>query len=94
MKVLMVLTSHDKLGATGEKTGFWLEEFAAPYYVFKNAGAQITLASPLGGRPPVDPRSESPSSQTEATRRFKRGPSCPGAARPYRQARQRFRVRL
>jgi putative intracellular protease/amidase len=71
MKVLMVLTSHDKLGATREKTGFWLEEFAAPYYVFKNAGAQITLASPLGGQPPVDPRSESPSSQTEATQRFK-----------------------
>ena len=70
MKVLMVLTSHDKLGTTGEKTGFWLEEFAAPYYEFKNAGAQITLASPLGGQPPVDPRSESPSSQTEATRRF------------------------
>ena len=71
MKVLMVLTSHNKLGATGEKTGFWLEEFAAPYYVFKNAGAQITLASPLGGEPPVDPRSDSPSSQSEAARRFK-----------------------
>ena len=71
MKVLMVLTSHDKLGATGEKTGFWLEEFAAPYYVFKSAGVQITLASPLGGKPPVDPRSESPVSQSEATRRFK-----------------------
>ena len=70
MKILMVLTSHDKLGATGEKTGFWLEEFAAPYYVFKHAGAQITLASPLGARPPLDPRSESPKSQTEATRRF------------------------
>jgi putative intracellular protease/amidase len=67
----MVLTSHDKLGATGEKTGFWLEEFAAPYYVFKAAGAQITIASPLGGKPPVDPRSELPVSQTEATRRFK-----------------------
>jgi putative intracellular protease/amidase len=71
VKVLMVLTSHDKLGATGEKTGFWLEEFAAPYYVFKAAGAQITIASPLGGKPPVDPRSELPVSQTEATRRFK-----------------------
>jgi putative intracellular protease/amidase len=67
----MVLTSHDKLGATGEKTGFWLEEFAAPYYVFKAAGTQITIASPLGGKPPVDPRSELPVSQTEATRRFK-----------------------
>jgi putative intracellular protease/amidase len=70
VKLLMVLTSHDKLGRTGERTGFWLEEFATPYYVFKNVGAQITLASPLGGQPPVDPRSESPSSQTEATRRF------------------------
>jgi putative intracellular protease/amidase len=69
MKVLMVLTSHDKLGATGERTGFWLEEFAAPYYVFKDAGAQISLASPLGGKPPVDPSSESPTYQTEATRR-------------------------
>jgi putative intracellular protease/amidase len=70
MKILMVLTSHDRLGTTGEKTGFWLEEFAAPYYVFKDAGAAITLASPRGGKPPADPRSESPSSQTEATRRF------------------------
>jgi putative intracellular protease/amidase len=70
MKVLMVLTSHDELGATREKTGFWLEEFAAPYYVFRDAGAQITLASPRGGHPPVDPRSESSTSQTEATRRF------------------------
>jgi putative intracellular protease/amidase len=71
MKILMVLTSHDQLGDTGEKTGFWLEEFAAPYYVFKDAGAEITLASPLGGQPPLDPKSDSPDSQTEATRRFK-----------------------
>jgi putative intracellular protease/amidase len=71
MHILMVLTSHDKLGNTGEKTGFWLEEFAAPYYVFKDAGAKITLASPLGGEPPLDPKSDDPASQTEATRRFK-----------------------
>lgn len=71
MKILMVLTSHDKLGDTGEKTGFWLEEFAAPYYVFKDAGAEITLASPLGGQPPLDPKSDDPSAQTDATRRFK-----------------------
>jgi putative intracellular protease/amidase len=70
MKVLIVLTSHDKLGATGEKTGFWLEEFAAPYYVFKDAGAKITLASPLGGQPPLDPKSEAPDFQTDSTRRF------------------------
>jgi putative intracellular protease/amidase len=70
MKILMVLTSHDRLGATGEKTGFWLEEFAAPYYVFKDAGAEITLASPKGGKPPADPRSESAASETESTRRF------------------------
>jgi putative intracellular protease/amidase len=67
----MVLTSHDKLGNTGEKTGFWLEEFAAPYYVFKDAGAEITLASPRGGQPPLDPKSDDPASQTDATRRFK-----------------------
>ena len=71
MKMLMVLTSHDKLGNTGEKTGFWLEEFAAPYYVFKDAGAEITLASPLGGQPPLDPRSDAPDFQTESTERFK-----------------------
>jgi putative intracellular protease/amidase len=71
MKILMVLTSHDKLGNTGEKTGFWLEEFAAPYYVFKDAGAEITLASPLGGQPPLDPKSDAPDFQTEATHRFK-----------------------
>jgi putative intracellular protease/amidase len=70
MKVLIVLTSHDTLGTSGEKTGFWLEEFAAPYYVFKDAGADITLASPLGGQPPRDPKSEAPGFQTEATRRF------------------------
>ncbi len=71
MKILMVLTSHDKLGNTGEKTGFWLEEFASPYYVFKDAGAEVTLASPLGGQPPLDPKSDTPDFQTEATRRFK-----------------------
>ena len=67
----MVLTSHDQLGDTGKKTGFWLEEFAAPYYVFKDAGVQITLASPKGGQPPLDPKSDDPSAQTDATRRFK-----------------------
>ena len=71
MKILMVLTSHDQLGNTGKKTGFWLEEFAAPYYVFKDAGATITLASPHGGQPPLDPKSDEPASQTDATRRFK-----------------------
>ncbi|MCJ2143318.1 type 1 glutamine amidotransferase domain-containing protein [Methylobacterium sp. E-066] len=70
MKILMVLTSHDSLGDTGRKTGFWLEELAAPYYVFKDAGAEIVLASPLGGRPPLDPKSSEPASQTDATRRF------------------------
>lgn len=69
-KVLFVLTSHDKLGDTGEKTGFWLEEFAAPYYVFKDAGVDIILASPEGGEPPLDPKSELEEYQTEATRRF------------------------
>jgi len=70
MKVLMVLTSHDKLGNTGRKTGFWLEEFAAPYYTFKEAGAEIVLASPKGGQPPLDPKSNEPNFQTELTRRF------------------------
>ncbi len=70
MNILMVLTSHDRLGDTGKKTGFWLEELAAPYYVFKDAGARITLASPKGGHPPLDPKSEDPDAQTEATRRF------------------------
>jgi putative intracellular protease/amidase len=71
MKILMVLTSHDKLGDTGKKTGFWLEEFAAPYYVFKDAGAEITLASPKGGQPPIDPSSDDADAQTDDTRRFK-----------------------
>ncbi len=71
MKILMVLTSHSELGNTGKKTGFWLEEFAAPYYVFKDAGADITLASPKGGQPPLDPKSDAPDAQTEATKRFK-----------------------
>ena len=71
MKILMVLTSHDQLGDTGKKTGFWLEEFAAPYYVFKDAGADITLATPKGGQPPLDPKSDAPDAQTDATRRFK-----------------------
>jgi putative intracellular protease/amidase len=70
MKVLMVLTSHDQLGNTGRKTGFWLEELAAPYYTFKQAGAVITLASPQGGRPPLDPKSNEPGFQTDETRRF------------------------
>ncbi len=70
MKILMVLTSHSELGNTGHKTGFWIEEFAAPYYTFKDAGAEITLASPKGGQPPVDPKSAEPSNQTDATKRF------------------------
>ncbi|MFC0813126.1 type 1 glutamine amidotransferase domain-containing protein [Paracoccus panacisoli] len=71
MNILMVLTSHDQLGDTGKKTGFWLEEFAAPYYVFKDAGASVTLASPKGGQPPLDPKSDAADAQTDATRRFK-----------------------
>ncbi len=71
MKILMVLTSHDKLGDTGEKTGFWLEEFAAPYYIFKDASIDIVLASPNGGQPPLDPKSDEPDFQTEATKRFR-----------------------
>ncbi|MGY2440112.1 type 1 glutamine amidotransferase domain-containing protein [Pseudomonas sp. SDO52101_S400] len=71
MKILMVLTSHDQLGNTGKKTGFWLEEFAAPYYAFKDAGAHLTLASPKGGQPPLDPKSDAPDAQTEATERFR-----------------------
>ncbi len=71
MKILMILTSHEQLGDTGQKTGFWLEEFASPYYVFKDAGAQLTLASPKGGQPPLDPKSDAPDAQTEATARFR-----------------------
>jgi len=70
MKILVVLTSHDELGTTGKKTGFWLEELAAPYYAFLDAGAEITLASPKGGQPPLDPKSDEPDSQTDETRRF------------------------
>ncbi len=71
MKILIVLTSHSELGNTGAKTGFWIEEFAAPYYILKTAGATITLASPKGGYPPIDPKSDEPNSQTTATIRFK-----------------------
>lgn len=72
MKILMVLTSHDQLGNTGRKTGFWLEEFAAPYFVFRDAGVSLTLASPKGGQPPIDPKSDLPENQTPAMQRFKR----------------------
>lgn len=71
MKILMVLTSHDQLGNTGKKTGFWLEEFAAPYYAFKDAGAEVTVVSPKGGQPPLDPKSDAADAQTDSTRRFK-----------------------
>ena len=74
MNILMVLTSHGVMGDTGKKTGFWLEEFAAPYYVFKDAGADITLASPKGGQPPLDPMSDDEDAQTDDTRRFKGDP--------------------
>jgi putative intracellular protease/amidase len=75
MKILMVLTSHDELGNTGRKTGFWLEEFAAPYYTFLKAGADITVASPKGGLPPLDPKSDEPNFQTDQTRRFHADPN-------------------
>lgn len=71
MHILLVLTSHDQLGDTGKKTGFWLEEFAAPYYFLKDAGVEVSLASPKGGQPPLDPQSDADESQTDATRRFK-----------------------
>jgi putative intracellular protease/amidase/pterin-4a-carbinolamine dehydratase len=74
MKILMVLTSHAELGDTGKKTGFWLEEFAAPFYAFKDAGMELTLASPKGGQPPLDPKSDDPDAQTGATRRFREDP--------------------
>ena len=79
MKILMVLTSHDELGNTGRKTGFWLEEFAAPYYTFLDAGATVTLASPKGGQPPIDPVSDTPEGQTDWTRRFKQDPAAQAA---------------
>lgn len=72
--ILMVLTSHDRLGDTGRKTGFWLEEFAAPYYVLRDAGAEITLASPKGGQPPIDPKSDDPDADTPAMKRFRSDP--------------------
>ena len=75
MKILMVLTSHDQLGNTGRKTGFWLEEFAAPYFVFRDAGVELTLASPNGGQPPIDPKSDLPENQTPAMARFKKDPA-------------------
>src|SRR6202451_400678 len=75
MNILMVLTSHDQLGNTGRKTGFWLEEFAAPYFTFLDAGATVTVASPKGGQPPLDPVSDTPDGQTELTRRFKKDPA-------------------
>ena len=75
MKILMVLTSHDQLGNTGKKTGFWLEEFAAPYYAFKDAGAEVTLVSPAGGQPPLDPKSDEPDAQTAETDRFRNDPA-------------------
>jgi len=71
MKILMVLTSHDRLGNTGRKTGFWLEEFAAAYFVFRDAGVELTRASPKGGQPPIDPKSDLPENQTPAMTRFK-----------------------
>jgi putative intracellular protease/amidase len=79
MKILIVLTSHDQLGTTGKKTGFWLEELAAPYYVFKDAGADVTLASPRGGQPPLDPKSDEPDAQSPATRRFSQDAQAMGA---------------
>src|SRR5881392_4534098 len=72
MKIVMVLTSHDQLGNTGRKTGFWLEEFAAPYFVFRDAGVELTLASPKGGQPPIDPKSDLAENQTDAMTRFKK----------------------
>ncbi len=89
MNILMVLTSHDRLGATGTNTGFWLEELAAPYYVFKDAAASITLASPAGGQPPMDPKSDDPDAQSLATHRFKQDESAPAADAVLEQIRAR-----
>ena len=75
MKILMVLTSHDQLGNTGKKTGFWLEEFAAPYFTFLDAGASVTVSSPKGGQPLLDPKSDTPEGKTELTERFKNDPA-------------------
>jgi putative intracellular protease/amidase len=75
MRILIVITSHDQLGNTGRKTGFWLEEFAAPYFVFRDAGVELTLASPKGGQPPLDPKSDLPENQTSAMTRFKKDPA-------------------
>ncbi|MBP1206234.1 putative intracellular protease/amidase [Duganella sp. 1411] len=79
MNILMVLTSHDQLSDTGKKTGFWLEEFAAPYYTLKEAGARLTVVSPKGGQPPLDPKSDEPDAQTAATKRFKADPEAQAA---------------
>ena len=79
MKIVMVLTSHDQLGNTGRKTGFWLEEFAAPYFTFRDAGVDLTLASPKGGQPPIDPKSDEPENQTPAMARFKKDPEAQNA---------------
>ncbi|MFC6673017.1 type 1 glutamine amidotransferase domain-containing protein [Marinobacterium aestuariivivens] len=81
MHILMILTSHDQLGHSGHRTGFWLEEFAAPYYVFRDAGCRVTLASPKGGQPPLDPKSDDPDAQTAATERFRQDPQAQEALR-------------
>ena len=87
MKVLMVITSHDQLGNTGRKTGFWLEELAAPYYVFKDAGVEITLASPKGGRPPLDPKSDEPEFAYRSHAPVREGRGCGSSARQDRSPR-------
>ena len=94
MKVLMVITSHDQLGNTGRKTGFWLEELAAPYFVFKDAGVEITLASPKGGRPPLDPKSNEPEFRTDLTRPVREGRGCGSSVGQDRSPRQRQARRL
>ena len=89
LKILMVLTSHDRLGDTGRKTGFWLEEFAAPYFVFRDAGVELTLASPKGGQPPIDPKSDLPENQTPAMTRFRCQLETVPGARTFRPAGRR-----